>query len=142
MGAFPNLPRNVPFCPRLSSFVPICPRSGPQEGQKRTNGDKTGHFGTNWETPPFSIYPHLALLNLVMVMMGRDWPEAGRARCSSILSMRAVPIGRTLACRLPRHVGIPPALSPQMRLDCNWGRAETAEIPRPLSSALCDLQEF
>ena len=46
---------------RLSSFVPICPRSGPQK--KRTNGDKTGHFGTNWETPPFSIYPHLALLN-------------------------------------------------------------------------------
>ena len=39
------------FCPDLS-------RSGPQEGQKRTNGDKTGHFGTNWETPPFSIYPH------------------------------------------------------------------------------------
>ena len=63
MGAFPNLSRNVPFCPRLSSFVPICPRSGPQEGQKRTNGDKTGHFGTNWERPPFSIYPHLALLN-------------------------------------------------------------------------------
>ena len=54
--------QNVPFCPRLSSFVPICPRSGPQEGQKRTNGDKTGHFGTNWETPPFSIYPHLAPL--------------------------------------------------------------------------------
>ena len=53
----------VPKCPRLSSFVPICPRSGPQEGQKRTSGDKTGHFGTNWETRPFSIYPHLALLN-------------------------------------------------------------------------------
>ena len=63
MGAFPNLSPNVPFCPHLSSFVPIFPRSGPQEGQKRTNGDKTGHFGTNWETPSFSIYPHLALLN-------------------------------------------------------------------------------
>ena len=60
MGAFPNLSRNVPFCPRLFSFVPICPRSGPQEGQK--TGTKTGHFGTNWETSPFSIYPHLALL--------------------------------------------------------------------------------
>ena len=44
MGAFPN----------LSQFVPV-------PGQKRTNVDKTGHFGTNWETPPFSIYPHLAL---------------------------------------------------------------------------------
>ena len=64
MGVFPNFSRNVPFCPRLSSFVPICPCSGPQEGQKRTNGDKTGHFGTNWETPPFSIYPHLALLKI------------------------------------------------------------------------------
>ena len=65
MGAFPQLSRNVPFCPRLSSFVPICPRSGPQEAQKRTNGDKshkTGHLGTNGETPPFGIYPHLALL--------------------------------------------------------------------------------
>ena len=50
--------RFVPVCP----FVSICPRSRPQEGQKRTNGDKTGHFGTNWETPPFSIYPRLALL--------------------------------------------------------------------------------
>ena len=66
MGAFPNLSRNVPFCHRLSSFVPICPCSGPQGGQKRTNGDKTGHFGTNWETPPFSIYPHLALLTLTL----------------------------------------------------------------------------
>ena len=63
MGAFPHLSRNVPFCPRLSSFVPICPLSGPQEGQKRTNEDKTGHFGTNGETPSFSIYPHLARLN-------------------------------------------------------------------------------
>ena len=63
-GRFPICPE---MCPRLSSFVPICPRSGPQEGQKRTNGDKTGHFGTNWETPPFSIYPHLALLNTVLV---------------------------------------------------------------------------
>ena len=63
MGAFPNLSRNVPFCPRLSSFVPIWgPESVTNRGQKRTNGDKTGHFGTNWETPPFSIYPHLALL--------------------------------------------------------------------------------
>ena len=64
MGAFPHLSRNVPFCPRLSSFVPICPRSGPQEGQRRTNGDKTGHFGTNRETAPFRIHPHLALLLL------------------------------------------------------------------------------
>ena len=52
----------VPTCPVLSPFVLFCPRSGPQEGRKRTNGDKTGHFGTNWETPPFSSYPHLALL--------------------------------------------------------------------------------
>ena len=63
MGAFPNLSRNVPFCPRLSSFVLLGAQNGDKSGQKRTNGDKTGHFGTNWETPPFSIYPHLALLN-------------------------------------------------------------------------------
>ena len=61
-GAFPNLSRNVPKCPCLSLFVPTSPRSGPQEGRKRTKGDKTGDFGTNWETPPFRIHPHLALL--------------------------------------------------------------------------------
>ena len=64
MGAFPNLSRNVPFCLRLSSFVLFGARDGDKSGQKRSNGDKTGHFGPNWETPPFSIYPHLALLNL------------------------------------------------------------------------------
>ena len=80
MGAFPNLSRNVPFCPRLSSFVPICPCSGPQEGQKRTNGDKTGHFGTNWETPPFSIYPHLALLKECSEMLGFFPGKGGRKR--------------------------------------------------------------
>ena len=62
----------VPICPDMSRFVPVCPLLsflGPgtgtnrdKRGQKRTKGDKTGHFGTNWETPPFSIYPHLALL--------------------------------------------------------------------------------
>ena len=78
MGAFPNLSRNVPFCPRLSSFVPICPRSGPQEGQKRTNGDKTGHFGTNWETPPFSIYPHLAPLKLTELPLLSQMPRGKR----------------------------------------------------------------
>ena len=53
-----------PICPEMSRFVPVCPLcpsgTGDKSGQKRTNGDKTGHFGTNWETPPFSIYPHLA----------------------------------------------------------------------------------
>ena len=63
-GRFPICPRNVPFCPRLSSFVLLGAPHGDKSGQKRTNGDKTGHFGTNWETPPFSIYPHLALLNM------------------------------------------------------------------------------
>ena len=62
MGAFPHLSRNVPFCPRLSSFVLLGARNGDKSGQKRTSGDKTGDFGTNGETPPFSIYPHLALL--------------------------------------------------------------------------------
>ena len=56
----------VPKCPVLSPFVLFCPDlspfRAPRRKKKRTNGDKTGHFGTNWETPPFSIYPHLALL--------------------------------------------------------------------------------
>ena len=63
MGAFPNLSRNVPFCHRLSSMTPLSPFLGPEQGQIGTNEDKTGHFGTNWETPPFSVHPHSALLN-------------------------------------------------------------------------------
>ena len=58
----------VPKCPVLSPFVLFCPDLSPfwaQEGQKRTNGDKTGHFGTNGGTPPFSIYPHLAPLKFL-----------------------------------------------------------------------------
>ena len=70
MGAFPNLSRNVPFCPRLYSFVLLGARTGDKSGRKRTNGDKTGHFGTNWETPPFSIYPHLAFLNTFSALKG------------------------------------------------------------------------
>ena len=49
----------VPKCPVLSPFVLFCPDLSPFRAPRRTNGDKTGHFGTNWETPPFSIYPHL-----------------------------------------------------------------------------------
>ena len=83
MGAFPNLSRNVPFCPRLSSFVPICPRFGPQEAQKRTNRDKMGHFGTNWETPPFSIYPHLALFKYSLQMLDGE----ASLRCAGEISV-------------------------------------------------------
>ena len=62
MGAFPHLSRNVPFCLHLSSFVLRGARNEDKSGQTRTNGDNTGHFGTNGEAPPFSILPHLALL--------------------------------------------------------------------------------
>ena len=93
MGAFPNLSRNVPFCPRLSSFVLLGARNGDKSGQKRTNGDKTGHFGTNWETPPFSIYPHLALLKKVWVQFsspnflpGRRPGVPGTPGCPGCLS--------------------------------------------------------
>ena len=50
----PDVSRFVPVCPLLSRFVPvclpICPSWGPKRGksgQKRTNGDKTGHIGTH-----------------------------------------------------------------------------------------------
>ena len=55
MVFFPTCPAMscfVPVCPLLSLFVPICPRSGPQEGQKRTRGDKMG-----------ASTPHLAFLD-------------------------------------------------------------------------------
>ena len=45
-GVSPFVPKCPVLCPVRSSFVnnvPICPRSGPQEGQKRKNGDKMGH---------------------------------------------------------------------------------------------------
>ena len=59
MGTFAKLSRNIPFCPvcPLLSFL----RERGEIGTKSTNGDKTGHFGTIWETPPFTIHPHLAL---------------------------------------------------------------------------------
>ena len=38
-------------------------QNGDKPRQKRTNGDRMGHFGTNWETPTFGIHPRLALLN-------------------------------------------------------------------------------
>ena len=37
-------------------FVLLGARNGDKSGQNWTNEDKTGHFGTNWETPPFRIY--------------------------------------------------------------------------------------
>ena len=59
MGAFPNLSRNVPFCPLLSS---LGSGRGGKRGQKRTKEDKTGQIGK----PPFGIHPHLALLKILL----------------------------------------------------------------------------
>ena len=68
MGVDPKWGR-FPSYPEVSCFVPICPLcpdfgawNGDRSGHKRTNGDKTGDFGTAWETPPFRIHPHLAFL--------------------------------------------------------------------------------
>ena len=50
----------VPTCPVLSPFVLFCPDLSPLGAPRRTKEDKwgkTGHFGTNWEKPPFSIHP-------------------------------------------------------------------------------------
>ena len=47
MGAFPNLSRNVPFCPRLSSLSRFVPVPGPKKdkrGQTGTNGTFRGRF--------------------------------------------------------------------------------------------------
>ena len=94
MGAFPNLSRHVPFCPRLSSFV-LGARNEDKSGQKRTNGDKTGHFGTNGETPPFSIYPHLALLNVFFLSEILPF-------CEAIFSCESpIPERREVACKTP-----------------------------------------
>ena len=183
MGAFPHLSRNVPFCPRLSSFVFLGARNEDKSGQKRTNGDKTGHFvkvarlqsefctkdffsshefsyekcseifpeifeplfcgsekipgkfppnvplnfpnfpaknqkqihrrasagaqgkhfGTNGETPPFSIYPHLALLKFSLisgippVLLGIPCPAlGGRFGASQPYSRRERPRKRSV----------------------------------------------
>ena len=67
-GRFPICPemsRCVPVCPLLSQFVPV---PGPKKDKRGQTGTKTGHFGTNWETPPFSIYPHFALLKLFLTL--------------------------------------------------------------------------
>ena len=58
----------VPKCPVLSPFVLLGARNGDRSRQKRTNEEKTGHFGTNWETPPFRIYP--IQLSLIFPLRG------------------------------------------------------------------------
>ena len=55
----------VPKCPVLSPFVLFCPELSPFRAPRRTKEDKRGQNGAfreNWETSPFSIYPHKALL--------------------------------------------------------------------------------
>ena len=61
MGLDPKWGR-FPICLEMSRFVPVCPDLS-EWAPKTTNGDKTGHFGTNGETPPFRIHPHLPLLD-------------------------------------------------------------------------------
>ena len=51
MGAFPNLSRYVPFCPRLSSFALLGARNGDKRGQMGTERDISGQIGKR---------PHLA----------------------------------------------------------------------------------
>ena len=61
-GRFPICPemsRFVPVCPLLSQFVPVPGPEKDKRGQTGTKRDISGQIGT----PPFSIYPHLALLN-------------------------------------------------------------------------------
>ena len=47
-------------CPGLSRFVLVCPNLSPfwaPKRQKRTNGDKPGHFGADWEMPHLGSTP-------------------------------------------------------------------------------------
>ena len=56
----------VPKCPVLSTFVLFCPDLSPFRAPRRTKEDKRGQNGTFRDklgNAPFSIYPHLALLN-------------------------------------------------------------------------------
>ena len=62
-GRFPICPemsRFVPVCPLLSQFFPVPGPKKDKRGQTGTKRDISGQIGT----PPFSNYPHLALLNL------------------------------------------------------------------------------
>ena len=62
-GRFPICPemsRFVPVCPLLSRFVPVPGPNRDKRGQSGTKRDISGQIGKR--TPPFSIYPHLALL--------------------------------------------------------------------------------
>ena len=55
MGAFPKLSRNVPFCPRLSSFVLLGIQNGDKSGQKGANGDSSGQIGKRLAFTPINL---------------------------------------------------------------------------------------
>ena len=77
------------MCPEMSRFVP---------GHiGRTNGDKTGHFGTNWETPPFRIHPHLALLGSWGAILPLS--RCARNRCFFLSYFRPQGSPPSLACQ-------------------------------------------
>ena len=55
MGAFPNLARNVPFCPRFVFFV--CRFWGPERGRIGTSEEKRGQNGTYPKLSPTAEFP-------------------------------------------------------------------------------------
>ena len=62
---------SFPICPEMSRFVPGCPLlsflgpgTGTKEDKRGQTGTKRDISGQIGETPPFSIYPHLALFKL------------------------------------------------------------------------------
>ena len=73
MGLDRKWGQDVPLSTRLSSYVFLGARNVDNSGQIRTtNRDKAGRFRTIRETPPFTIYPHLALFKKRMNSLPRS----------------------------------------------------------------------
>ena len=141
----------VPFCPCLSSFVLLGGRNGDKSGQKRTKRDKTGHLGTNWETPPFSILPLLALLKIsdwhlrakgdlhttsVNQRIGGPWPNSQHEWMFMGRLHRASQNG-TADRGLSDFVRFAPILS-----DFRWGFADTGKQSADFVQFRADFVQF
>ena len=78
MEAFPNLSRNVPFCPHLFSFVLLGSRNRDKRGQTGTKQDISGQIGKrpHLASTPIELSSNLDLqVALVQVL---DFPSSKR----------------------------------------------------------------
>ena len=90
MGAFPNLSRNVPFCPRFPLLSFLGPGTG-KRGQTGTKGDISGQIGKrpHSASTPFSeaLYADaVRRVNLLTLAFALYFPAFERLRSTLSLA--------------------------------------------------------